>query len=140
MDIDINECYNSLTEKALQTYTTASEFPCTPKEITNTPLKDYYNNLEKGNLFSKNKYYSAVIDKVEINERENSILILCISTDSKSENCFSIFEVTFKSNYFIHKYWTRHWNKESIEKIFDYLLGKIELDDSDPDFLEFEYL
>lgn len=129
----------SLTGNAVQKFNPPTTFPCCPQDIITSPLQDYLKNLEVGKLFAGNKYYKAHVIKAVIS-KENSLLIECRSTNNDGQISFSIFEVIYDNNLFIHSYIKQFDNVDLAEKCFDYYSGKIPFDEKDPDLFEFEYL
>ncbi len=133
--------FPSLTENAVQTYKTPTEFPCCPKNVAEKPLEVYLNNLQKDSLFSENKYYKSNVIKTEVLEDGAGFLVVCKSINKdQNEECFSVFEVTYNFNFFIHKYERKFNSIELANKYIDYSTGKIPFDDKDPDLFEFEYM
>jgi len=133
--------FPSLTENAVQTYKTPTEFPCCPQNITKTPLEDYLNNLQKDSLFSENKYYKSNVIKTEVLEDTTGFLVVCLSINkAQNEECFSLFEVTYNFDFFIHQYMRKFDSIELANKYIDYSTGKISFDDNDFDLFEFEYM
>lgn len=87
---------------AVQRYwTTASEFPLCPKQASDTPLDDYFKNLEKGATFSKNKNNSASILEFAFSKDKNSILIVC-EFDESAIKPYAFAQVIYENNFFIH--------------------------------------
>ena len=133
--------FPSFTDNAVQTYKTPTEFPCCPKNVTEKPLEDYLNNLQKGSLFSENKYYKSNVIKTEALEEGTSFLVACRSINKdQNEECFCVFEVTYNFGFFIHQYERKFDSIELVNKYIDYSTGKIPFDDNDFDLFEFEYM
>lgn len=133
--------FPSLTENAVQTYKTPTEFPCCPKSVTEKPLEDYLNNLQKDSLFSENKYYKSNVVKTEVLEDGTGFLVACRSINKdQNEECFCVFKVTYNFDFFIHQYERKFDSIELVNKYIDYSTGKIPFDDNDFDLFGFEYM
>lgn len=118
-----------------------NEFPCTPEVINNDPLKIYFDNLKKGNVFFRNHNGEYVVVNSGFSKDKKSILILTranyvyrkqnngdlspitISELNEEINTLdlphSLNEVTYKDNLFIHARLEIGFHPtEELEKIF----------------------
>lgn len=132
--------YPSLNRNAVQTYKTETEFLCCPPKNTDNPIENYFCNLKKEKIFSKNKYYTASIIKSDINSKQKSIIVQCKSINNENKQSYSLFEIIFKNGYYIHDYKTQYIDINDCDTVYDYLLGKIPFDDNNPVLFEFEYM
>jgi len=115
------EFVNSLTPKAVQkaqNWKTPSEFPSCPNNDTNNPLTQYYENLDIEKVFSKNQYTKSIIQDFAISSDKNTLWIMCKSGEDNPIKPYSLAEVTFKNNVFIHDSLGTFFEKEGVEKQF----------------------
>ena len=120
------EFVNSLTPNAVQiarNWKTPSEFPCCPKTITHNPIADYTSNLKAGNIFSQNQYTSSIIEQFAISNDENTLWILCKSGDENPIKPYSLAEITFQNDVFVHNSLGTFFQKEGAEKQFTLAQG-----------------
>ena len=106
----------SLTKNAKQDWSTPTKFPCCPEILSETPLKDYYNNLKEGSMFGENRYTQYKILRTAF--YESFILVL---TEDQQENpikpwCVS--KITFDNNYFYHSVIKTCFDYNGAEKFF----------------------
>ncbi len=92
----------SLSPNALQkNWTTPTEFPLCPLEITNSALQTYFTNLKKGMVVSKNKYNTHFIAEFALHE---TTLIIRTYTDGDEDiKSHALMTVTFDGKNFIHE-------------------------------------
>lgn len=115
------EFINSLTPNAVQkirNWKTPSEFPCCPQENIHKPIADYYENLKVGNVFSRNQYTSTIIECFAISNDENKLLIMCKSGDENPIKPYSLAEITYQNDVFIHNSLGTFFEKGGVEKQF----------------------
>jgi hypothetical protein len=120
------EFINSLTPNAVQivqNWKTPSEFPCCPKTISHNPIADYTSNLKVGNIFSKNQYTSTIIAQFAISNHENTLLILCKSGDENPLKPYSLAEITYQNDVFVHNSLGTFFQREGAEKQFTLAQG-----------------
>ena len=133
--------YNkSLTPNAYQDWRIPTEFPCCPDIITENPIEKYYQNLKKNKLFSKNQYYTSHVIKADFNKKNNCILVEVTSLNKDKTNYYSLFEIHYKYNYYIHYYKKQFETIDECDIIYDYILGKIPFDDQNPFLFRYEYI
>lgn len=120
------EFVNSLTPNAVQkvqNWKTPSEFPCCPQDNIHNPIADYTANLEIGNVFSRNQYTSSIIENFAISKDENTLWIMCKSGDENSIKPYSLAEITYQNNAFIHNSLGSFFKKDGAEKQFTLAQG-----------------
>ncbi len=120
------EFINSLTSNAVQkvrNWKTPSEFPCCPQENANNPIADYTANLEVGNVFSRNQYTSSIIQRFAISKDENTLWIMCKSGDENPIKPYSLAEITYQNNVFVHNSLGTFFEKDGAEKQFTLAQG-----------------
>jgi hypothetical protein len=120
------EFVNSLTPNAgqiVRNWKTPSEFPCCPQESTSNPIVDYSTNLKVGNVFSRNQYTSSIIERFAISKDENTLWIMCKNGDENPINPYSLAEVTYQNNVFVHNSLGTFFEKDGAEKQFTLAQG-----------------
>jgi len=120
------ELVNSLTPNAVQkvrNWKTPSEFPCCPQDNIHNPIADYTANLEIGNVFSRNQYTSSIIESFAISKDENTLWIMCKSGDENSIKPYSLAEITYQDNAFVHNSLGTFFKKDAAEKQFTLAQG-----------------
>jgi hypothetical protein len=99
------ETINSLTPNAVQkaqNWKTPSEFPCCPQDNYENPLTTYSNNLNVGDIFSRNQFTSSLIERFAISKDEKTLWIMCKSGDKNPTKPYSLAEVTYEDDVFVH--------------------------------------
>lgn len=117
---------NSLTPNAIQkvrNWKTPSEFPCCPQDNYPNPIADYTANLEIGNVFSRNQYTSSIIERFSISNDENTLWIMCKSGDENPIKPYSLAEVTYQNNAFVHNSLGTFFEKDGADKQFTLAQG-----------------
>lgn len=120
------EFINSLTPNAVQiarNWKTPSEFPCCPKTITHNPISDYTSNLKAGKIFSLNQYTSSIIEHFTISNDEKTLWIICKSGDENPIKPYSLAEITYQNDVFVHNSLGTFFQKEGAEKQFTLAQG-----------------
>ena len=91
----------SLTQNAYQkNWKTPTVFPLCPANITETPLSDYFNNLQIGSIISENEYSKSRIEQFCLYSNAIYILTRSIPDDLKS---YGLVTITFENNRFMHQ-------------------------------------
>ncbi len=120
------EFINSLTPNAVQKardWKTPSEFPCCPQKHTYNPIADYTENLNIGDIFSRNQYTSSIIECFAISKDENTLWIMCKSGDENPIKAYSLAEITYQHNVFVHNSLGTFFEKDGAEKQFTLAQG-----------------
>ncbi len=120
------EFINSLTQNAVQkarNWKTPSEFPCCPTTNSLTPIADYTANLNVGHIFSKNQYTSSIIECFAISKDEKILWVMCKSAEDNPIKPYSLGEVTFKNDVFIHNSLGTFFEKNGALKQFTLAQG-----------------
>ncbi|MGX2971619.1 HNH endonuclease signature motif containing protein [Helicobacter sp. T3_23-1059] len=87
---------------AVQRYwTTASEFILCPKEISDTPLEDYFRNLKRNANLTKNHFNSSRIVKFEMSENKDAIFVLC-QIKTKNKKPYAVTKIIYENKFFVH--------------------------------------
>lgn len=120
------EIINSLTPNAVQkaqNWRTPSEFPCCPQEKNENPITTYSKNLNVGDIFSRNQFTSSLIERVAISKDEKTLWIMCKSGDENPIKPYSLAEVTYQDDIFVHNSLGTFFQKDGAEKQFTLLQG-----------------
>lgn len=120
------EFINSLTPNAIQkvrNWKTPSEFPCCPQEKNHNPIVAYIENLKAGNVFSRNQYTSSIIVYFAISKDENTLWIMCKSSEENPIKPYSLAEITYQNDVFVHNSLGTFFEKDGAEKQFTLAQG-----------------
>ena len=99
------EVISSQTPNAVQNarnWKTSSEFPCCPTKYTPNPLTKYYENLNIGKVFSRNQYTRSIIQDFAISKKKNTLWVMCKSGEENPIKPYSLAEITYQNNVFVH--------------------------------------
>jgi hypothetical protein len=124
--IEEEELINSLTPNAIQkarNWKTPTEFPCCPQENTGNSIVTYTANLNVGDVFSRNQYTSSIIERFAISNDENTLWIMCKSGDENPIKPYSLAEITYQNNVFVHSSLGTFFEKNGAEKQFTLAQG-----------------
>lgn len=117
---------NSLTQNAVQkvrNWKTPSEFPCCPQKNNNNPIVSYASNLNIGDVFSRNEYSSSIIESFAVSQDENTLWVMSKSGDDNPIKPYSLAEITFQNNNFVHNSLGTFFQKNVVEKQFALVQG-----------------
>jgi hypothetical protein len=115
------EFVNSLTPNAVQkarNWKTPSEFPCCPQKNTHKPIVDYAANLKVGNVFSRNQYTCSIIECFAVSKDEKTLWIMCKSSDENPIKPYSLAEIIYQNDVFVHNSLGTFFEKGGVEKQF----------------------
>lgn len=120
-----NPLTESLTPNAVQkNWKTPSEFPFCPQNNTDNPIHYYTENLKGGEIFSRNQYSNSIISDFAISEDENTLWIMCKSSDENAMKPWSLAQVTYENDLFVHTNLGSFFKKDGAEKQFILAQGK----------------
>ena len=120
------EFINSLTQNAVQkirNWKTPSEFPCCPQKNTYNPITSYATNVKIGVVFCRNQYTSSIAESFAISKDENTLWIKCKSGEENPIKPYSLAEITFQNDVFVHNSLGTFFEKEGAEKQFTMAQG-----------------
>jgi hypothetical protein len=120
------EIINSLTPDAVQksqNWRTPSEFPCCPKEKHENPITAYCKNLIVGHIFSRNQFTTSLVERFAISKDEKTLWIMCKSGDENPIKPYSLAEVTYQDDVFVHNSLGTFFQKDDAEKQFTLVKG-----------------
>lgn len=106
-------------ETALQKdWKTPTEFLCCPKESTETPLQDYFNNLAIGKLFSRNKYTEHIVFDFALMNNDKTLIIATKDTNANAIKPFGLLKIYHSGIQFIHESISTYFEENGIRKYF----------------------
>ncbi|ANH83160.1 HNH endonuclease [Niabella ginsenosidivorans] len=121
---ELPEFTNSLTQNAKQkNWKTPTEFPCCPQDIASNPILSYGANLKAEKVFSQNQYSKSFIEDFAISKDENVLWIMCKSSDDNAIKPYSLAEVAYQNDIFVHNNLGNFFKKDGAEKLFTLVQG-----------------
>ena len=121
---EISEFVTSETPNAVQkNWKTPSQFPCCPQEIIRNPIATYTANLKGEKTFSRNQYSNSIIEDFATSKDKNTLWIMCKSSDDKAIKPWSLAQVTYENELFIHENLGSFFKKDGAEKQFTLAQG-----------------
>ncbi len=106
---------------AQRDWRTPSEFLCCPKEYIGDPLIAYAENLMPGLPFCQNDLYSSVVSKSTLTEGGKSLLVISYNEGGIKE--WSLAQITFEDNLFIHTSLHNFFSQDGVEKQYTLAQG-----------------
>ena len=82
---------------------TPTDFPLCPKEISDTAIIDYYNNLSKGEVFTKNQYGETKILEFAVNEEKTYVWVLCKRTEKNPVKPWTLAGIYLEDGRIVHE-------------------------------------
>lgn len=99
--VDEKSLIPSLTPNAMQRlWLTPTEFPLCPSRIGNCPLTDYYDNIKKGMVVTKNQHSIHYVDDFALCEG-NRLLIRAHQDNGLKK--YSMITITFEDGKYVHQ-------------------------------------
>lgn len=121
---EVPEFTNSLTLNAKQkNWKTPKEFPCCPQQFGTNPILSYVDNLKVEKVFSQDQYSKSIIENFAISKDETVLWILCKSSDENAIKPYTLAEVTYLNDYFVHTNLGSFFKKDGAEKQFTLAQG-----------------
>lgn len=119
-----NQLTESLTPNAAQkNWKTPSEFPFCPQNITDNLVTNYAQNLKRGEIFSRNQYSNSIIEDFATSKDKNTLWIMCKSGDDNAIKSWSLAQVTYENEMFVHENLGSFFKKDGAEKQFTLAQG-----------------
>lgn len=118
---EVPEYINSLTNNAVQKFQnwrTPTEFPLCPLEEVNNTIVQYYDNLKVGEVFSRNHFAIMLIDQFAISTDTSTLWVVCKSGEEGLIKPFSLSEVTYSNDVFVHESLGTFFEQVGAEKQF----------------------
>lgn len=112
----------SLTSNAVQVdWKVPSEFPCCPQDVSENPLQAYKQNLKRGAIFCKNKYYySTVVDTAF--DKNGILLVMTNNPDGIKRWALAI--IAYEFGKFVHVSGGTFFEEIGAQKYFTLAQGK----------------
>lgn len=121
---DYVKLVKSLTLNAVQKdWKTPSEFPCCPAQISERPIYSYFQNIKVGGIFSRNDYSDSIVADCAISKDETTLWLMCNAAEPKAVKPWSLAQVTYKDNLFVHVNLGSFFQKDGVEKHFTIAQG-----------------
>lgn len=121
---EITKFTTSLTPNAVQkNWKTPTEFPCCPQDINNNPITTYFTDLKTEKVFLQNQYSNSIIEDFAISDDNNTLWVMCRNSDNNAMKPYSLAEVTFENNLFVHNNLGSFFKKDGAEKQFTLVQG-----------------
>ncbi|MBQ7531883.1 MAG: HNH endonuclease [Paludibacteraceae bacterium] len=115
--------YESLTPTAKQgDWRTPTEFLCCPLHVSETPLEDYFANLQSGAIYTKNQHGESKVLDYALSENKEHLWILSYQEDAIKP--WAITEIVVRDNYFLHLNQHTYFREDGGLKYFTILQGK----------------
>jgi hypothetical protein len=120
----IQEFTLSLTPNVKQkNWKTPTEFPCCPQSMSNNPITAYFANLKAEKIFSRNQYSNTIIEGFAISKDENTLWIMGRNSDEDAVKPYSLAEVTYINDFFVHNSLGSFFKQDGAEKHFKLAQG-----------------
>ena len=114
----------SLTKNAIQkNWKTPSDFPICPQGVLDNFIRSYAVNLKIGEIFSCNKYLKYIIEDFASSKDEDTLWILCKSNDENAIKAWSLAQVTYENDIFVHSNLGSFFKRIGAEKQFTLVQG-----------------
>lgn len=121
---ELPEFTNSLTKNAKQkNWKAPTEFPCCPQEIGSNPIISYAAKLKAEQVFSQNQYSKSIVENSAISIDETILWVMCRNSDDNSLKPYSLAEVTYQDDFFVHNSLGSFFQKDGAEKQFTLVQG-----------------
>lgn len=121
---EVPEFTNSLTVNAKQkNWKTPTEFPCCPQQFGSNPILAYVDKLKVENVFSQDQYSKSIIENFAISKDETVLWIMCKSSAENAIKPYTLTEVTYLNDYFVHNNLGSFFKKDGAEKQFTLAQG-----------------
>lgn len=115
---------NSLAQNAKQKkWKTPTEFPYCPPQVGDNPIISYAEKLKAEKVFSQNQYSKSIIENFAISKDENVLWVMCRNSDDNAIKPYSLAEVTYQDDFFVHNSLGSFFQKDGAEKQFTLVQG-----------------
>ena len=116
---EIPEFTASLTPNAVQkNWKTPCLFPNCPEGSVSKTIANYALNLKLGEAFCLNQYSNSIIEDFATSKDENTLWVMSKNSDNEAIKPWTLAEVTFKNDLFIHSNLGSFYRKDVVEKEF----------------------
>ena len=112
----------ALTPNAVQIdWRIPSEFPFCPKDISEHPLKDYYDNNVIGLPFCTNDIYTSLVERFALADNGNSLIVMTTGGNIKP---WALAKVTVRDDKFVHQSLGSYFHEDGALKYFTIAKGE----------------
>ena len=117
-------CRAKSPDTALQmNWKTPTEYPCCPIHFQNNGLKEYFDNLRIGNVFSTNQYATyRILDKMWI-DNDSAILVITQDYSKDAVKPFGLAKIYCSGGQFIHQGISTFWEENGARQRFTEMQG-----------------
>ena len=122
-DSSIQEA-NSPKSAVQKDWKTPTDFPLCPVDVSDSALLDYYNNLSKGKLLTKNGYGATQIIDYAINKENTHIWVLCKRTEENPIKPCVLTGIYVENGKYIHENLHSFFEEKGGYKQFTLAQGK----------------
>lgn len=120
----VSEHVASITPNAIQKdWKTPCEFPCCPQTSADNPIIIYAASLTVGQIFSRNQYSSSIVADYATSIDKNTLWVMCKNSKEDTVKPWSLAQVTFENNFFLHTNLGSFFEKNGAEKQFTLTQG-----------------
>jgi uncharacterized protein YbdZ (MbtH family) len=120
----VSDLTPSLTSNAIQqNWKTPSEFPYSPQAGADNSVIVYATNLKAGQIFSRNQYSSSIVTELATSKDGNTLWVLTKNSQSDAIKPWSLAQVTFENNLFVHSNLGSFFEKVGADKYFTLAQG-----------------
>ena len=117
--------FESLTPNVVQVHwRTPTEFPLCPHENNDTPLKEYKKRLYEGQVFCRNQYHDSIVIDSALVDKDETLFVMCKSSDMEAVKPWSLAKVTFKDGIFYHESIQQYFEENGAKKYFTLAKGE----------------
>lgn len=114
----------ALNPNAIQKkWNTPSYFPLCPRGSPDKPILAYFTNLAQGKVFSRNQYSTSIISKFAMSVLEDTLWVLSQFSNQDSVKPWSLAQVTFEDNLYVHSSLGTFFKEDGAEKYFTLAQG-----------------
>lgn len=115
----------SQTANAVQVdWETPCEFPLCPQAFIDNPLKAYASDLNTGEVFSRNRFFSTIVDHFAIAHDGNNLWVLDNNTKEGEIKPWLLAQINFKDQLFVHTNLGSYFSKDGAGKAFILAQGR----------------
>lgn len=121
---DASVLVTSITPNAVQKdWKTPCEFPCCPQTSADNPIIIYAASLKVGQIFSRNKYSSSIVADFATSIDKATLWVMCKNSKDDAMKPWSLAQVTFEDNLFVHANLGSFFKKDGAEKYYTLAQG-----------------
>ena len=79
-----------------------AEFVCCPKDISDTPLLSYFENLKEDAVFCRSRKSTSFVSDCAFVEKDGVKILVLTRMDEDAVKPWGIVQITFEENLFVH--------------------------------------